>query len=257
LPPLLTLAIASLFSCSEDSGSGGSAGQSPSHDAGADSEAPTDSGVPDDAEVVDAHEGGSSNTVEASVGLIDAVSGTAPAGAEITFADETVIVEQGTAAVDVPSGAPFEILADAPGYSRYHLFGLAGTADFELVSFVSSDSLTSQVMTMLGETLDDSRGILVVGMDTPSLQPAVGASVSIDADSGQPFIFAGQVPEHGNEVIEGGSSFVSFPNTSPGPVQLTVTPPDGQACHAYPGPGEMNEIDVHAGDVSVVSYTCE
>ncbi len=195
-------------------------------------------------------------TVAVTVRLIDAMSGTAPSGAEISFGDQTVPVQSGVSVVNVPQNSPFEILATAPGYSRYRLFGHSGTTDFELISFVSSDSLTSQVMAMLGGSVDPTRGFLVVGMDTPSLQPAVGASVTIDATSAEPFIFAGQTPQPGNAVIAGGSSFVSFPNTLPGSVDITVTPPPGQSCSAFPGPGDLNSVDVVAGDVTVISYTC-
>jgi hypothetical protein len=53
------------------------------------------------------------------------------------------------------------------------------------------------------------------------------------------------------------SSLISARLTVPGSVTIMVTPPMGQTCHAYPGPGDLSVVEVVAGEVSVISYTCQ
>ena len=196
-------------------------------------------------------------TVTATVHLIDAVSGIAPPDATVAFDGEPVSFTDGAAAGPVAAGAPFELTAAAPGYRDTLLNGLAGDEDFHLTSFVSSRTTTAAVFGALGLTVDDTAGIVVVGVDTPALEPVVGATVSLDATHDAPFVFAGNTPTPGDTIPAGGASFVSFPNVEPGPVEIAVEPPAGLACHAFPGPGELSTIEAYADAVSVISYTCQ
>ncbi|MFO8070771.1 MAG: hypothetical protein R6V85_02745 [Polyangia bacterium] len=198
-----------------------------------------------------------SSTVTATVRLVDAVGGGAPQGATVTFDGDPVEVEGETATGEVPAEAPFELLAEATGYADYMLNGRAGQSDFTLTSFVSSRSTTDYVMGSLGMSVDASKGFVVVGVDTPALEPVVGARVEIGSDHDDPFVFAGSTPQLGDTIPDGGASFVSFPNVEPGTASIAVTPPDGLSCAVFPGPGELSEIEVYADRVSVISYTCQ
>jgi hypothetical protein len=196
--------------------------------------------------------------VEATVHPIDAVSGAAPAGAEVTFDDGAVAVSGGVATGDVVSGAVFDLVARADGYADYHLLGSAGDQAFDLFTYMSSRSTTDYVLGMLSTTLDPAKAIVVVGVDTPALAPVVGARVSIDATHDESFVFDAQsMPAAGDTILDGGASFVSFPNVTAGPVSITIEPPDGMTCQVFPGPGELPAIEAFADAVSVISATCE
>ncbi len=197
------------------------------------------------------------STVTATVRLVDAVGGGAPQGATVSFDGDPVEVEGETATGEVSADVPFELRAEATGYADYMLNGHAGQSDFTLTSFVSSRSTTDYVMGTLGMSVDASKGFVVVGVDTPALEPVVGARVEIDSTHDDPFVFAGSTPQLGDTIPDGGAGFVSFPNVDPGTAGISVTPPEGLSCSVFPGPGELSEIEVYADRVSVISYTCQ
>ena len=115
--------------------------------------------------------------------------------------------------------------------------------------------MTTGVFGSLGLADDPTRGTVVVGLDTPSLAPAVGASASLSSASDAAFIFAGFTPQAGSTIPAGGQSFVTFPNVEAGPTTITALFPGG-SCAPFPAEAGDPQVVVHPGEVSVVAYIC-
>ncbi len=80
---------------------------------------------------------------------------------------------------------------------------------------------------------------------------------ALDVAGLEPFVFGASRPALGDTVPERGVGAVSFPNVPAGEVMVTVTPPDGLSCAAWPAGGEMPAVPVVADAVSVVLYQCD
>ncbi len=219
-----------------------------------------DTGLPDDTETQpeSTQTQPDQETVKVTVHLVDAMSNGGISGAEVSNEDSTENTNaDGNALLQIPASSPFELIASANNYQTYHLFGMSGEDDFVLTSFGSSKAVTEATLNSVSLAYDETKAIVVVGLDTVALAPAVGASASIDVAHDDPFVFEGAYPKAGDTIVAGGMSMVTFPNVVPGPVKITVTPPQGQTCHAYPGPQDLTEITAHADHVSVISYICK
>ncbi len=196
--------------------------------------------------------------VAASFTLLDASTGRGAEGFMVGFPDGDVTTgADGQARGDLVAGEPFELLAQATGYVDHLLYGPAGSESFTFVTYVASESITTQVLSMLGLSWQSGLGFVVVGVDYQDLSPVEGATVSLDAEHGQPFVFASNYPASGATIPANGMGFVSFPNVSPGDVTVEVQPPVGVSCQAHPGGGEMPAIPVQADAVTVVAFQCE
>ena len=55
---------------------------------------------------------------------------------------------------------------------------------------MATEALVSTVVSMLGTSLKEGAGLLVVGIDYDDLSPAVGASVSIDLARDDPWVLS-------------------------------------------------------------------
>ena len=119
---------------------------------------------------------------------------------------------------------------------------------------MSPEMITGFVFGQLGLMDQETKGILVVGLDTPTLAPAVGASAQIDVESDTPFVFAGSTPTGGQEIPSTGQGFVTFPNVTPGEVNIETSMANG-GCRIFPAEDGVT-VTVKAGEVSVVAYTC-
>ena len=64
---------------------------------------------------------------------------------------------------------------------------------------------------------------------------------------------------NGNILVEGGSSFVFFPNIEPGQATISITPPENVSCSSYPAGnnGEGFTVDVYADTVSIAVFQCQ
>ena len=193
--------------------------------------------------------------VAATIRVVDPATGGGASGVTVTSKGvETTTDEMGRATVDVMSG-PYEIALTRSDTRTHRVFGVAGNEPFEQITYMSPEMITSFVYTNLGLTDDNERGIVVVGLDLPDLAPAVGASASLDGLSDDSFVFAGNQPIFATEIPANGQGFITFPNVEPGTVEVTVAYPGG-ACRIFPAESEAVPIEVTAGEVSVVAYTC-
>lgn len=211
----------------------------------------TDAAVVDVALPVDA----SSTSVQATVRIVNPATGQGFSGVMVTGPSDTATTDgSGRATVGVDPGA-YQISLAAPGARVHRVWGVAGEADFEQITYVSPDMITGFVFGSLGLTDDTTKGILVVGLDTPTLAPAVGAEADIDGVHGTPFVFAGSRPAAGKVIPMGGQGFVTFPNVDPGMVNITTNYPDG-TCAVFPAETDHDSVEIIGGEVTVIAFTC-
>lgn len=217
-------------------------------DQGAD---PSDMILPDSEPAADGGAGG----VQATFRLINPATGQGFSGVNVTGpANSSTTDATGRATVSVMPGV-YEVSLEGPGARTHRVWGAAGQSDFEQITYMSPDMITGFVFQSLGLTDDPSMGILVVGLDTPSLAPAVGATASIEGEHGTPFVFAGNRPTSGQAIPMGGQGFVTFPNVTPGTVRINTTYPNG-TCAAFPAETDDRTVEVIAGEVAVIAFTC-
>jgi len=176
----------------------------------------------------------------------------------VTSGQEMQVTDMyGTATVNVEANTPYAVTLSAELTAPHVLYGISGELPFTQITFMSTDTLTAQVFGLLGLQPDPSTGIVVVGLDTPSLRPAVGASAELSSSYESAFTLGATGPVRGQRVVEGGGGFVSFAQVMPGETEVRVTPPEGQGCLVFPA--EVEEpplLPVIAGQVSVMAFTC-
>ena len=194
--------------------------------------------------------------VEGRFVLLDPLRGGALTEVSLTTqAGDATDTADGAGALPILPG-PFVVTAAAEDARDHHLVGVAGEADFELIAFMSNRTLDSQVLRMLRTAPDPDKAFLVVAVDHPDLSPAAGASVAVDGDYEVAFNLDGGRPQERTE-ITAGASFVTFANVAPGPVEVTVTPPEGESCGVFPAlQGGPFTLDVEADTVAVVTFHC-
>ena len=211
-----------------------------------------DTGV--DASEPPAEDAGSTQ-VQATVRVIDPTTGTGCAGVTATGPDGAAETDaQGRATVAVARGG-YQVALDAPGARRHTVFGVAGEADFEQITYLSPDMITGFVFGSLGLTDDPGRGILVVGLDRPDLSAAVGASAAIEPAAEASFVLSGAQAVRTDTIPQGGLGFVSFANVPAGEVTIRTAFPDG-TCRIFPAEEGEVTVEIAAGEVSVVAFTC-
>ena len=205
--------------------------------------------------------------VELSIRAIDPLTNQGVIGLSATLAqdilgssnDNTRTTDSnGKVTFNLSAESNYEVILEGTGFVAHHLFGELGSQSTEQISFVSNQSLTQQVYSALGMTPAQDKGIVVIGLDLPNLSPAVGTSVDLNAEYEKAFVLGSFGPSEGNEVITGGSGFVSFANVVPGQVEVLIQANEGENCAVFP----LNEttsliLPVYAGEVSIVAFTCQ
>jgi len=197
-------------------------------------------------------------TVDASIRIIDVMSGSGMADVTVQNAAEEIVStdSNGTATLPVPSESTFSMLLQRQDAIDHLLFGPTGTADFDYITFMATQFLVSGVTASLGATIEEGTGVVVVGIDYDNLSPAVGASADLDGEHGEPWVLSNSGAAFGDTILPGAMGMVAFSNVQPGDVCVSVTPPEGATCTAYPGGGEMPAIPVQAELVTVVTFHC-
>jgi hypothetical protein len=196
--------------------------------------------------------------VVAQLVLYNATTATGAQGLTVEFPEGPVsTAADGKATGEVPAGLPFSLAVRGDGYLDHLVFGPAGQEDFSFITYVASQAITNQVLAILGTSWEAGTGFVVVGVDhAADLSPVVGATVSLGASHGEPFVFANSYPTAGSTIPEGGMGFVSFPSVVVGTTSITVEAPDGVTCVAHPGGAEMPDAPVEADTVTVVAFHC-
>jgi hypothetical protein len=214
--------------------------------------------VPSEAVLEDSDTPSEPEPVAGTVVMLDAQSGDPRTDVTLTsLSGEVVDTESGEGTVQLLPG-DFVVTATADDARDHRLVGIAGNEDFTLLSYMSNRTLTDQVMGMLARAADPAKAFLVVGVDHPDLSPAVGASVNIDAPHDVAFVLGNSGPREGQEITSSVGGFVTFANVTPGPVVVTITPPEGETCAVFPAlePGTP-DVDVLADTVTVLTLHCD
>ena len=192
--------------------------------------------------------------IDATIRVINPAMGGGFSGVEVTGETGAATTDgQGLATVQIRPGA-YTVEMNVAGSRTHRVFGHA-TSSFEQVTYMSPDMITQFVYSSLRLTDNSEAGILVVGLDLPNLAPAIGASANIDSESDDSFLFVGNRPTAGNELVAGSQGFVTFPNVAPGPVQIQTAFATGE-CRVFPSEEGEAEVVIRAGEVSIVAYTC-
>ena len=196
--------------------------------------------------ITDGVGGNTGPTIDATVRVLDAMSGSGMADVTVqNAAEDTETTDgSGSATLAVPADDTFSILLQRSDAIDHLLFGPTGAEDFTYITF------------MLGATIEEGTGVVVVGVDYDNLAPAVGASADLDGEHGEPWVLTSTGASFGDTILPGAMGMVAFSNVQPGDVNVSVTPPDGADCTAYPGGGEMPAAPVEAEMVTVVTFHC-
>ena len=187
--------------------------------------------------------------------LLDPVTGRGVSDVTVSFdTQESVTDAQGEAVLVLPEG-PYAVRMVKAGVRTHTIYGVSAGIGFEQVTYFSSERITGLVFGSLGIADDPEAGTVVVGLDLPSLAPAIGASAALDLASAAPFVLSQSGAVGGDTIGQGQLGFVSFPNTEVGEATITVTYPQGE-CAVFPAEAGASGLVVTAGEVSIVAYTC-
>jgi len=197
-------------------------------------------------------------TVHANLRVLDAMAGAGMEGVDVeTSVGETATTDSdGAATVPVEANGSFSLRLTRDGALDHLLFGPTADDDFEYITFLSTEALFDSVLAMLGATHESGTGVVVVGIDYDDLQPVVGASATISLNHDAPWVLSSNGAAYGDTVPSNGMGMVAFPNVQPGDVSVTVSPPGGTECTAFPGGGEMPDAPVEPDVVTVVTFHC-
>ena len=138
--------------------------------------------------------------VSVDIQILDAMTG-AKSGVVLTTEHSSESTDtEGKATVLVSGQQDVTISAQASGYMDHHLVGIVQTEGFTMVSLIASRSTTSQVYSMLGISVDESKRVLIVALDDPNLAPATGASAEISSGHDAAFVFTATGVQQSNTV---------------------------------------------------------
>ena len=152
----------------------------------------TDSGS--DAQVVDAMPAPEQVTITATMRVINPATGRGSSGVAVSAGESDAMTDgTGRGTVIIDSG-PYEIALRKAGTRTHTVFGVAGTDPFEQITYMSPEMITSFVFGSLGLNDDGERVSSLLVSTSRGLAPAIGASATIDANSDDPFVFAGNQP---------------------------------------------------------------
>jgi hypothetical protein len=196
--------------------------------------------------------------IAATVRILNAMSGAGMEDVTVqNSAGETESTDSsGVATLSVISQSTFALTLEKEGALDHLLCGPTASEDFDYISFMATESLVSTVVSMLGTSLEEGTGLLVVGIDYDDLSPAVGASASIDAAHDDPWVLSSSGAAFGDTIPTNGMGMVAFSNVQPGDVSVSVTAPEGAQCTAYPSGGLMPDAPIEADVVTVVTFHC-
>ena len=197
-------------------------------------------------------------TIDASVRILDPLAGGGLEGVLVSTAsgESATTDAEGRAMLEVPGNSILQLSLTKDEALDHLLFGPTGTDNFEFVTFMSTEVLFSAVQSVLGVSAQAGTGFLVVGIDYEDLSPVVGASASIDLEHDEPWVLGPSGASFSDTIITGMMGMVAFPNVVPGEADITVSPPEGVVCTAFPGPESMPPTPVHEDIVTVVTFRC-
>ena len=163
---------------------------------------------------------------------------------------------EGTVSFPLEASGTFQFSLQKDGAIDHLIFGPTGSEDFTYLAFLATDDLLAMVNGALGTSQEDGTGSVVVIIDYDNLEAVVGARASIGSDHSESWIMTDTGPTFGDTIPEDGNGVIVFPNIFPGETSVAVDPPDGVACSAFPGGGQMPNPPVFMNHVTVVTFHC-
>jgi hypothetical protein len=185
----------------------------------------------------------------------------------------------GVAVVEVPAWSPFQIVSVHPDYHSMYFFGYSCgpgclpelDAPFSEGFFFTGEpmiapSVSSEVASLFGGSVDAAKGHVIVSVLGPVSATVVsaiaGGEVSLSEPYGLAFVEDASARYGVSEGTESRDGAIGFMNIAPGPVTVTVDPPDGTTtCDIFPSEGSYvassYEIEVYADTVSRLSFVCQ
>ncbi|MFT7521005.1 MAG: hypothetical protein ACI9MC_003156 [Kiritimatiellia bacterium] len=200
-------------------------------------------------------------TVNFGMNVRDFVTLEPVSGLEIEYGDQAfVTTSDGGLAIPVPANGPVAINSTNSDYPDTYWHFASAEDDFSIGTFMVSRQTAGQIMGALGQTLDPSKGILVVAIFGPESGFVPGATVDLDAeysaaivaDSGSQIGFS-----VGNKTLEGSSAWVVFLNVEAGDATPTVTLADQALdCGVFPSGADAGPIAIRGDSLNHFHYQC-
>lgn len=201
---------------------------------------------------------GGDDTVNATMMVLDLMDGTGIEGVRVE--SPTGLTErtdgEGATRFDLDSGGTFQFALKQDGAIDHLVFGPTGTEDFTYRALLATENMLAMVDGVLGTTQETGTGIVVVVIEYDDLEAVVGANASIGSVHGESWVMTDDAPTFGNTIPEGGNGIIVFPNIRPGETSVTVTPPNGVVCSAFPGGGQMPNPPVFMNHATIVTFHC-
>jgi len=198
-------------------------------------------------------------SVETTLRLLSVTNGQSIPNIDVASVQSSDVTgEDGRATVMVEATQPYSVRTTADDSMDHIYQGVAGTDNFEVVGFLVDRSTTNTVFSFMNVSQSSDKGIVVAALDESDLSPAVGAAALLEGSSDDAFIFAGSgMPQSGNTITQGGSSFVFFPNVEVGNWSVEAFGMENMTCIAFPSGESTHSVSVEADAVSVVVFSCQ
>ncbi len=195
--------------------------------------------------------------VTATIRILDPTNGQGMSGISLTGSGVAATTDaSGQADAEISGMSDFEFLLEGEGVLDHVLYGEAQDEDFSLITYVGTEAMSEMVLQMLNLSVSPQSGMLVVGVDTTSWAPVVGAEVRILGQQGTAFVIGSTgMPALGQSIPSGGMGMVSFAGLVQGEVEVEVTAPAGFECAPHPG-GAYTQVPIYERTVTVVSVQC-
>ena len=169
----------------------------------------------------------------------------------------------GTVTMDVPSNSQGWVTVEAEGYLPLQGYWVQETRPQLMEWYMVTNFAASGLFRSFGVTFERTDALVNVVVVTPSADftsmvplAGVGFDLAEDYDLALLTDLAGSYVE-GNTTLDAGVAV--FANLAPGPINLTVTAPDGMECVNWismEGRQQMTTFDV-IGGVNVLVWYCE
>jgi hypothetical protein len=181
-------------------------------------------------------------------------------GATLTVGDSTFVTdEQGSADLLVDGSSDIMVNMTQDGFPEAHFYRFMGPDGWNALREIPSNDTIALLAATLGLEPDPSKGILLAINSlacTPTDDPndcAFLSGITIDIDANYDVALADDRTQPTGLSVSNVSidSAVSFANVDPGPISLTLTPPEGYSCEYV-----HSSIEVFADHYHEVTLFC-
>lgn len=176
------------------------------------------------------------------------------------FDNQTTYTEEdGVAVLRAEPNAQFVFTAIENDGLQHRYIGHAPADDFAMKGLFLDRGSWLSLLGAVGLTEETGRGHLWVSVADSEGNPIGGASASISAASGSPFVLLeSNLPWAQDTLDENGQSILFFPNIDPQAVEVTVATPNDLTCTLFVNhPTEDTaSTTIYANSASILSFVC-